>query len=248
MHQGTAVPFARARPPFVAALGVLAAFGLLASSCSEERTQRGAPPTWRNDVGAVLEAKCVKCHAGEAAAGGFHADTYLGAIGCTASGASAIGGPTPPLLMVLERPDHAGFATDAERDLLGQWVLAGAPSFRSGTHAAAFADPRSPESHGRFLRSKQWKPMLDTASPDACAKCHDGAGTRPPGIETAPGATACTTCHTEPEGVFACSTCHGDSPKPYPPMTCFPLVLSGWQPWHTGSCCWKSKSFTRTLG
>lgn len=51
--------------------------------------------------------------------------------------------------------------------------------------------------------------MLDAADPEACGRCHDGTLSRPPGItRSAPGATACTTCHTEPAGVLGCNTCH----------------------------------------
>jgi predicted CxxxxCH...CXXCH cytochrome family protein len=210
------------RSPHAASLAALAIAGALASSCREERATRGAPPTWRDGVGSILQAKCVRCHAGPEAAGGFRADTYLGAIGCTASGASAIGGASPPLVAVLDRADHAGIVDETERDVLSRWVAAGAPSFRAGTHASSFADPRSKDSHGRFLRSKRWRPLLDGSDPDACAKCHEGAGSRPPGLEPAPGATPCSTCHTQPEGILACSTCHGSAPKAYPPRdACF---------------------------
>lgn len=44
----------------------------------------------------------------------------------------------------------------------------------------------------------------------------------------APGATACTTCHSRPEGVLACGTCHGDGDRAYPPRdTCFFPAVSG---------------------
>jgi predicted CxxxxCH...CXXCH cytochrome family protein len=65
--------------------------------------------------------------------------------------------------------------------------------------------------------------MLDPKDPEACGRCHDGTLSRPSGVTfAAPGATACTTCHTEPEGVLACSTCHGEGAKSYPPRDqCF---------------------------
>jgi predicted CxxxxCH...CXXCH cytochrome family protein len=38
----------------------------------------------------------------------------------------------------------------------------------------------------------------------------------------APGATACTSCHREPQGVLACGTCHGKDERSYPPRDpCF---------------------------
>ncbi len=51
--------------------------------------------------------------------------------------------------------------------------------------------------------------MLDPADAQACGRCHDGTLSRPPKVtQAAPGATACTTCHTEPAGVLGCNTCH----------------------------------------
>ncbi len=208
------------------------------SCCSEARDDTGLPPTYHGSVATILDARCASCHSGAAPAGGWRADTYLGAIGCTADGTPAIGPGPVPILTALDRPDHAGFATADERDELARWIAAGAPSIRSGTHDASFADPRSPDSHGRFLRAMRWRPMLDPKDPDACGKCHDGAPTRPAGAQGfAPGATPCTTCHTDPGGALACSTCHGSPGKASPPRDkCFfpddpPDVI---HPAHTG--------------
>jgi predicted CxxxxCH...CXXCH cytochrome family protein len=65
--------------------------------------------------------------------------------------------------------------------------------------------------------------MLDPNDVDACGRCHDGAPSRPPNVSSAaPGATACTTCHGEPQGVLACGTCHGAGSRAYPPRdSCF---------------------------
>ncbi len=53
--------------------------------------------------------------------------------------------------------------------------------------------------------------MLDGEDPQSCGRCHDGAVKRPAKVTfAAPGAPACTSCHTENGGVLACSTCHGD--------------------------------------
>ena len=65
--------------------------------------------------------------------------------------------------------------------------------------------------------------MLDASDPNACGRCHDGTPAAVPGVtQFAPGATACTTCHSEPGGPLACSTCHGSGTRIYPPRNlCF---------------------------
>ena len=189
-------------------------------------TKREDPaPTFRNDVGPLLGAKCLACHAGESAAGGYRVTSYLETIGCVASdGAPATRPSDAPILRALARPDHAGLLNDDEHTMLERWVAAGAPAFASGVHPASFVDPRSPDSHARFLRARRWKPMLDASDPDACVACHDGTPARPDRPRSAaPGATKCTSCHTESGGPLGCSTCHGQSPgQPYPPRdACF---------------------------
>jgi predicted CxxxxCH...CXXCH cytochrome family protein len=79
----------------------------------------------------------------------------------------------------------------------------------TGVHPAGYADPASNTFHGNALAAARWTPMLDPDDPDACGACHEGVPVRPAGItSSAPGAPACTTCHTEPAGVLACDTCH----------------------------------------
>lgn len=167
--------------------------------------------TYRDDVAALLNAKCAGCHAGDAPAAGYRVDSYRGAIGCTLSGAPAVlPSDASPLARALERPDHRAIVDDGERATLLRWVEGGAQSVRPGVHPARFADPRSPSSHVQALRAARYTSLIDSRDRDVCARCHEGAGPRPAGItEAAPGATACTTCHAEPNGVNACSTCHG---------------------------------------
>lgn len=195
----------------------------LAVACSTARDEPDTAPVYRGEVDAVLSAKCARCHAGAAPAGGWRADTYIGAIGCTATGAQAAkGGPDAPIARALARPDHAGFASATEGDTLRRWLEAGARSRREGVHSAAFTDPRSPESHGQLLRARRYRPMLDVTDADACGRCHDGAPARPPKVSPADEATACTTCHTEPGGPLGCGTCHGGPGRAYPPRDpCF---------------------------
>jgi predicted CxxxxCH...CXXCH cytochrome family protein len=65
--------------------------------------------------------------------------------------------------------------------------------------------------------------MLDGNNPNACGRCHDGTPARPAGVTlAAPNAPACTSCHSEPQGVLACNTCHGTASTIYPPRDrCF---------------------------
>jgi predicted CxxxxCH...CXXCH cytochrome family protein len=78
----------------------------------------------------------------------------------------------------------------------------------TGTHQPGVMNPRSGEWHGRVLSRRAWLPMTDSDDPGACGLCHEGVP-RPGGVRSsAPGATPCTDCHTEPGGVLACSTCH----------------------------------------
>lgn len=204
---------------------VTVAIGGAFAACETSRAAP-APPSYTGQVESLLEARCLRCHAGFAPAGGWAADSYLGAIGCTATGEPATlprENAPPPLLAALARSDHAGVVTDAERALLAAWLAAEAPRSGGGVHPAAFADPRSPESHGRFLRSKGYAPMLDPSDADACGTCHAGVATRPAGIAlAAPGAPSCTSCHTTPEGALGCGTCHGQGTRAHPPRDrCF---------------------------
>ena len=124
---------------------------------------------------------------------------------------------------MLATPDHKDFATDAERATLTRWVATGAQSTHPGVHPRSFADPRSATGHAAQLRATRYRSLTDANDDNACARCHDGAGPRPSGvIASAPGATACTTCHTDDDGVNACTTCHGAPGRPYPPRDpCF---------------------------
>jgi predicted CxxxxCH...CXXCH cytochrome family protein len=192
------------------------------AACEKTRAEDEVVP-WAGRVETLLEAQCVRCHAGLAPAAGWRADSYLGAIGCTSAGRPAtLGGDASPLLTALARPDHAALVSPEERAALAGWVAGGSSRGGDGLHGRSFADPRSPSSHGRFLRAKSYRPMLDANDADACGTCHDGAP-RKAGISVAAaGAPACTTCHTEPGGALGCGTCHGDGTRAFPPRDpCF---------------------------
>lgn len=208
------------RSTLIATVLVAGAFAACETTDARELT------TYTGRVQALLEAKCVQCHADIAPAGGWAADSYLGAIGCTASGAPVTlerSGAQPLLLAALERGDHAGITSSEDRTLLASWIASGTPRSGGGVHGGSFADPRSPSSHGRFLRARRYAPLLDASDPDACGACHDGGGPRPDHVRIgAAHAPACTSCHGEPDAHLACGTCHGDGARAYPPRSqCF---------------------------
>lgn len=202
-------------------VGAIAAAGLV--GCAEPVDRREPITTYREDLSDLLAARCASCHRGDAPAGGFRATAYLEIIACAPDGRSFVSGDPPPLLAVLDRPSHQGLVDQGERERLARWVAAGAPAFRGGTHPPSFADPRSPGSHGAFLRGRRWVPMVDPNDRDACGVCHDGVVRPDPSRTTAPGATACTTCHASEGGIFGCDTCHGTrGAHAYPPRDrCF---------------------------
>lgn len=192
--------------------------------CREDRLPTNEASAYTSNVGALLQTKCANagCHAGDTPAAGWRADSYVGAIGCTSDRTQVtVGGSGAPILTVLARPDHASILTASERELLAQWVVRGTPSTEGAVHSGTFADPRAPDSHVQFLRSRRYRPLLDANDADACNKCHAGAPLALPGLPAA-GATACTTCHAESGGPFACSTCHGAPGRASPPRDpCF---------------------------
>ena len=161
------------------------------------------------------------------AAGGWSVSTYLQTIACVGPASSPATMPAStraPILTALESPAHAHVTlTASDKTTLEQWVAAGAPAFRADVHPPSFADPRSSDFHGAYLRGQLWAPMLDGNDANACGRCHAGVPAQPAGITLpAPNAPACTSCHAEPSGVLACNTCHGTATTIYPPRdTCF---------------------------
>ena len=151
----------------------------------------------------------MRCHADSAPAGGWSAAGYSAAIGCGEDRVAS----------VLDHADHATFVTANERARIRAWVGAGAPSVVPAVHPAGFANPRAPANHAALLRAALYRPLIDPNDADTCGTCHDAAGARPEAVRSpAPGAPACTTCHTAENGVQACGTCHGDgAARAYPP-------------------------------
>lgn len=202
-------------------LTVVALASAAVVACVVDRSP-SAPPTWDGEVGAIVARRCNDCHRGKAWSGG----SYLGAIACVRSGEPAVLPPDDgaPIARALADATHAGVASDAERASILAWVRGGAPKLAGTVHDPSFVDPRSERSHGRALRAERWRSMLDATSDGACGRCHEGApsGRTPRVATTAPGATACTTCHVAQGGALACPTCHGDVARAAPPRDrCF---------------------------
>lgn len=181
---------------------------ILSLGCAETPEGGTRVPFYNPEARAVIEARCVSCHTGPAAPGGWRASTFAEAVSCGAADAMDAGSD-PPIVRALARPDHRGLLSDAERATLVAWVRGGARSRHPGMHDPGFGDPRAPGFHGAALRASRWAPMLDPSGPGACGRCHEGAPTRPPAVTRgSPGATSCRTCHARAEGALACDTCH----------------------------------------
>jgi predicted CxxxxCH...CXXCH cytochrome family protein len=207
-----------------ASLGAIACGALLAA-CSQDRYEPPAPPVFDTNVAPILEQHCVACHGATAPAAGWSATSYLATIACVEpTGAPAtLPGNSAPILTALDTAPHQGILDASDRATLTAWVAAGAPAFVGTVHAPGVVDPRSSAFHGAALRSEHWAPMLDATNPAACGQCHDGSPAPVAGVTSfAPGATACTSCHSQPGGALACSTCHGSGTVAYPPRDlCF---------------------------
>jgi predicted CxxxxCH...CXXCH cytochrome family protein len=208
-----------------AAVVRIAAAVVALSSCSQGRYEPGAATVFDTDIEPVLAGRCAPCHGGATPAAGWNVASYLSTISCVQpDGAPATLPPdAAPILTALDVSPHPGLLSDAQRATLASWVNAGAPAFQPDVHDPGITDPRSPGFHGTVLRSQRWSAMLDSNDPGACGRCHDGVPAVVTGVTLpAPGATACTSCHTEPGGPLACSTCHGSGDRIYPPRDpCF---------------------------
>jgi predicted CxxxxCH...CXXCH cytochrome family protein len=195
---------------------------VFACAACDPRVIAPRAPSW-DDVAPVLAERCEGCHGNERAEGGYRVDGHTRAIACPSStpevSAVSPDAERAAVLAVLSRDDHAGLLEDAERALVAAWVDAGAPGTTGAVHPEGWADPRSARHHARALRGEGWARLFEGARDDSCTRCHAGASreTEPIDRATAPGATACTSCHTDEGGPFACSTCHGAPGRGHPP-------------------------------
>jgi predicted CxxxxCH...CXXCH cytochrome family protein len=200
------------------------AFAPLVAGCSVDRWSAANAPVFDTDVAPILEAHCVSCHGATSPAAGWSATSFLSTIACVEpSGAPATLSSTAPILTALGVAPHVGLLGASDQATLAAWVAAGAPAFTGTVHPPGIVDPRSSAFHGALLRSTRWSAMLDPNDPQACGECHAGTPATVPGVTSAaPGATACTSCHSDPGGPLACNTCHGSGSRDYPPRDlCF---------------------------
>ncbi|HKU38091.1 MAG TPA: CxxxxCH/CxxCH domain-containing protein [Polyangiales bacterium] len=196
----------------------------LTSACDEQRARSAPEPVYAADLEQVLDARCERCHGAEDARADYRVDTYAGVLGCPSSAPEqravdldAAGDRA--ILKVLERPDHAELLEDAEYSRLRDWLEGEVPLRASAVHSTQLENSRSRDWHGKLAAVDRFAPLTAREHAGACGRCHAGAPVTPQGVKyPAPGAPACTQCHTQPEGVLACGTCHGDgAQRAYPP-------------------------------
>ena len=139
------------RGPVVPALWLFGFAVIVGEAACRGERREDAAPTWEGGVASIVASQCMRCHAGFAPAGGWRAEDFLGAVGCTATGAPATAsrdGEPAPILTALGRPDHAGVAAAFQREALAAWISGGSPRSVAGVHGASFADPRLPRAMG----------------------------------------------------------------------------------------------------
>jgi predicted CxxxxCH...CXXCH cytochrome family protein len=214
------------------ALTLLCLAGAL--GCQEQRDRAAPAVVYDGDVASLLRVRCVRCHGEDDAGADFRTDSYANTLGCPAGSpeqrAIDRGPDGRALLEVLKRSDHAKILSRAERATLERWVEEGAALRHSAVHAEGILNSRSRDWHGSLASKDHYAPLVRATDPGVCGRCHSGAPATPRGIEyPAPGATDCTRCHTQPEGVLACGTCHGDgAARAFPPRDS--CLFGGGQP------------------
>ncbi|MEW5848572.1 MAG: CxxxxCH/CxxCH domain-containing protein [Myxococcota bacterium] len=157
---------------------------------------------WKDDVRVVVEARCIRCHSGQAAAAGYDMFSYNGVLGGGSDGnANAVAGDPRSTLLEAVRP---GAATGPHVDhtdvhsLLEEWVVDCSLSYSGfGIHEGGIANPADQDFHGRKLRESGW----DMSS---CARCH-GEDFRGGNANA-----SCYGCHVD--GPTGCTTCHSQDP------------------------------------
>lgn len=172
------------------------------SACAEEREygQRAPCVAWKQDVGALLEERCVGCHGGDDPAGGYALDTYLRALGDGSDDApNIVSGDAMSALLVKIAPGSADAVHEPFTDLhptLSDWIVTCDVAFTSSPiHEPGILNPHDEDFHGELLRESGY-------DFDRCAECHgeDFGGGR--------AEASCTTCHEN--GPTDCTTCHSD--------------------------------------
>ena len=153
---------------------------------------------WKTDVQPVIQARCVSCHSGEAAAAGYDMYTYNGVLGGGSDATpNAIAGEPASAVLEAVRPGLAAGPHATLSDvhaLLEEWTVQCRLSYSGfGVHEAGIANPADEQFHGRKLRGSSW-------DFESCRRCH-GADDRGGNAQA-----SCYACHSE--GPTGCSTCH----------------------------------------
>jgi predicted CxxxxCH...CXXCH cytochrome family protein len=167
-----------------------------AAGCGTARELEGGTPfcpSWKQDVGAPLAARCAGCHGGDTPAGGVDLSSYAAAI-ATPDRAAIAAAVDPATADEVHRP-----SSDLH-PLLEAWAIDCQASYvRSSIHPPGILDPESDGFHGKEVARQGFRM-------ESCAGCHGDD------FEGGAAGVSCTTCHTEPGGPTACTTCHGTPP------------------------------------
>jgi predicted CxxxxCH...CXXCH cytochrome family protein len=202
---------------------------LLAAGCGKARSPNAqggqVQVTYKSQVKALLEKRCMACHgAGGAPSGGYDLQSYLGVLGVGSDDVpNAIAGQESstfltkldatadakhwgyllPQASELAPGEDADKRRQADRELLRRWVVDDRLAyFDVSVHPPGWLYTLSRDSesfHGGYLRGKSWD-MTE------CQTCH--RADRKPGDGFGP---SCETCHKD--GPQGCTTCHGDSSR-----------------------------------
>ncbi len=178
-----------------------ALFLLLAlTACETQREQLGtaACPSWKRDIAATFEARCVECHGPNLSEGQYRLDDYLESLGTGTNNTPNVRArdPQSQVLTILRSGDGVHGEFLPLEGTLNRWVVDCSARFTiTSIHPDGIMDPDSLDFHGQELLDSAW----DFA---ACQECH--------GEDYAGGSSgvSCLTCHEE--GPTDCATCHSD--------------------------------------
>lgn len=162
---------------------------------------------WKENIGPLLLGKCVSCHQGAMAGGGYDLATYAGVLGGGSDAMpNAVAGDRDSTLIKILDPATATDPHRMFRDAytsLATWVVDCNLAYtESSVHGRGIMNPADQQQfHGAVARRLEY-------DFDFCANCHgaDFAGGK--------AKASCRTCHEG--GPTACDGCHASSPRSGP--------------------------------